>query len=120
MKKSLVFGLIAAGLFFTGCSQNLARFSVASTGNLPMQNVEKGDYVKGKDCVWRLFGFPLGNTQNRVSGAVAKALEQSAKGRGNAGADALTNIDISSSFWSLIIIGKSCITAKGQPISIKQ
>ena len=48
MKKSLVFGLIAAGLFFTGCSQNLARFSVASTGNLPMQNVEKGDYVKGK------------------------------------------------------------------------
>lgn len=118
MKKSLLLGAVVGMFVLAGCSQNLARFSVASTGNLPLQNVQKGEYVKGKDCVWRIFGIPLGNTQNRVSGAVAKALEKAAKG--SEANDAMVNVDISSSYWSFLIIGKSCITAKGQPITVKQ
>lgn len=92
---------------------------MASTENLPLQNVKKGDYVKGKDCVWYLFGFPLGNTQNRVSGAVAKALEVAAKKdkEGVGASDALVNVDISVSSWTLFIISKDCYTAKGQPIT---
>lgn len=119
MKNTLLFGIVVGALFFAGCSQNVARFSVASTENLPLQNVKKGDYVKGKDCVWYLFGFPLGNTQNRVSGAVAKALEVAAKKdkEGVGASDALVNVDISVSSWTLFIISKDCYTAKGQPIT---
>ena len=119
MKKSLLFGIVVGALFFAGCSQNVARFSVASTGNLPLQNVKKGDYVKGKDCIWYLFGWPLGNTQNSVSGAVAKALEVAAKKdkEGVGASDALVKVDVSASFWTLLIIGKGCYTAKGQPIT---
>ena len=116
-KFSLVASAALAAFVFAGCSQNLARFSVASTGNIPIPNAEKGEYVTGKDCINYIFGFPLGNELNRVSGAVAKALEAAQK-KGQP-ADALTNIDISASYWSILVYGRDCITAKGQAIGVK-
>ncbi len=113
--KSLII-IALGGVILTGCSKNIARFSVATTGNLPLQNVEKGETVKGKDCRTYIFGFPLGNTQNRVSGAVGKALDQaSKKGRPS---DALVNVDIRSTWWTILIFGRSCLVASGQPITV--
>lgn len=120
MRKLTLLGLVLGSLLFVGCSQNVARFSVATTGNLPMKDVEKGDLVKGKDCITTVFFFGLGNTQNRVSGAVAKALEKAVKkGNSEKPADALVNVDISHSYWSAIFFGRDCYTAKGQAISVK-
>lgn len=63
-----------------GCSQNLAKFSVASTGNVSLaSNSKKGEYVQGKACISRVFGIPFGNKNNRVTEAEAKALEVAAK-----------------------------------------
>ena len=116
-KFTLVASAVLAAFVFAGCSQNLARFSVASTGNIPIANATKGEYVTGKECINYLFGFPLGNEQNRVSGAVAKALEVAQK-KGQP-ADALTNVDVSSSFWHIIVYGRDCVTAKGQAVGVK-
>lgn len=115
MNKIFVLSVIA--FILSGCSANLARFSVASTGNIPISNSSKGEYVEGKDCTFNLFGFPIGNTQNRISGAVAKALEEAHK-KGQP-ADALTNVDVSSNYVGIWIVGRDCVTAKGQAIGIK-
>lgn len=116
-KKLALFSLLALGGFaLVGCSQNVARFSVATTGNLPLQNVEKGDTVKGKDCITRIFWFGLGNTQNRVSGAVGAALDQASKN--GKPSDALVNVDVRHSAWSAIFFGRDCFIATGQPITI--
>ena len=116
-KFSLVASLALSSLIFVGCAQNIARFSVASTSNIPIANSTKGEYVTGKECVNVILGIPLGNLQNRVSGAVAKALEEAQK-KGQP-ADALINVDISVSFWSAIIYAQNCVTAKGQAIGVK-
>ncbi|WP_394959528.1 hypothetical protein [uncultured Helicobacter sp.] len=117
MKKAWLLGGVIALFVLSGCSNNLARFSMATTSNLPVTNVQKGEIVKGKDCITEILWFGIGNTQNRVSGAVANAIEQSVK-KGNH-ADALINVDISHSYWSAILFGRDCITAQGQAISIK-
>lgn len=116
-KFSLVASVVLGAFVFAGCSANLARFSVATTGNMPIANATKGNYVEGKDCITFIFGYPVGNTTNRVSGAVANALEEAHK-KGQP-ADAVTNVDISSSYWSILIVGRDCITAKGQAIGVK-
>lgn len=121
-KKAIWNKLMGAGLLglvfiFAGCSQNLARFSVATTSNLPMTDLTKGEYVKGKDCIFTFLWWGFGNTSNRVSGAVAKALEVSAKKGGPS--DALVNVDISESSWQFII-GRNCIWAKGQAIELNK
>ncbi len=112
-------GALALGVvFLTGCSQNMAKFSAVSTGNVSFsKDAQKGEYVEGKDCIHSVFGKTFGNTRNRVSGAVANALEVAVK-KGQPG-DALVNVDIRESRWSIFIYGKSCIIAKGQAIGIK-
>lgn len=88
--------IVLSVLVLSGCSQNLAKFSVASTGNAPLaSNIEKGEVVQGKSCITRVFGIPFGNRNNRISDAVGKALEVAAKK--NQPADALQNVDIRAS-----------------------
>lgn len=66
-------------MLFAGCSTNLARFSLASTGSLPVK-MEKGEgIVKGKDCRNRILFWELGNPANRISGAVGDALNLAVK-----------------------------------------
>ena len=116
LSKSLIVGTFLGGAFFiSGCSQNIAKFSVATTGNMNMpSNLQKGTTVEGKDCITRVFGIPFGNRNNRVSNAVGKALEMATKkGQPN---DALVNVDNRSSSWNIIIFVRQCIIAKGQPI----
>ncbi|MGX2984423.1 hypothetical protein ACWIWK_02970 [Helicobacter sp. 23-1048] len=108
----------AFALLLGGCSQNLAKFSVVSTGNVSLaEKSEKGDYVEGKDCIHEVLFWSLGNRFNRVSGAVGKALEKAAK-KGQP-ADALVNADIRASYWSIFFYGRNCIIAKGQATGIK-
>ena len=88
--------IVLSVLVLSGCSQNLAKFSVASTGNAPLaSNIEKGEVVQGKSCITRVFGIPFGNRNNRISDAVGKALEVAAKK--NQPADALQHVDIRAS-----------------------
>lgn len=108
-------GIAMSVILMTGCSQNVAKFSVATTGNLSLpSSLSKGKTIEGKDCITRFFGIPFGNTKNRVSNAVGKALDEAAK-KGEP-SDALVNVDIRSSYWSIIIFGRQCIIAKGQPV----
>lgn len=117
-KFSLVASVVLGAFVFAGCSANLARFSVATTGNMPIANATKGNYVESEaECITMFLGIPIGNVANRVSGAVANALEEAHK-KGQP-ADAVTNVDISSSYWSILIVGRDCITAKGQAIGVK-
>lgn len=71
LSKSLIVGTFLGGAFFiSGCSQNIAKFSVATTGNMNMpSNLQKGTTVEGKDCITRVFGIPFGNRNNRVRNA---------------------------------------------------
>lgn len=109
---------ILGAFALSGCSQNLARFTAVSTTmiQLPETN-QKGDYVSGKECINYIFGIPLGNHNNRVSGAVAKALENAYKN--GQPADALTNAEVAQSYWTTIIFGRDCVTARGQAIGVK-
>lgn len=116
-RKFILFSILLLSLVvFYGCSQNIARFSVATTGNLPMTNVKKGKTVEGRDCIHSIFGIDIGNENNRVSGAVSDALDKAAdEGQPS---DALVNVDIKHSSWSILIYGRDCIYATGQPIAI--
>lgn len=76
MKTIVVLALLCGIAFFCGCSQNLARFSLVSTGNVPLADVEDGEYVTGKDCIRRILFFTFGNRNDRISGAVVDALEK--------------------------------------------
>lgn len=111
----ILLGMVA--LFFSACSHNMARFSVASTSSLPVK-MEKGEaVVKGKDCITSILFIPIGNSNNRISGAVGKALDIAHK-KGYP-SDALQNVDISYSYWSIILFGRDCWIASGQPVTVK-
>lgn len=56
--------------------------------------------------------WTIGNSNNRVSGAVADALNVVAKKRGSL-LMALQNVDISYSSWSAFFFEQDCFTAKG-------
>jgi len=90
---------------------------MASTGATPLpDNIQKGEYVSGDDCIRRILFFTFGNTENRISGAVADALEKAAK-KGMP-ADALINVDITTSYTNLLLYASDCIEAKGQAIGL--
>lgn len=117
-KFSLVASVVLGAFVFAGCSANLARFSVATTSNVPIANATKGNYVESEaECITVFLGIPIGNVANRVSGAVANALEVAHK-KGQP-ADALINVDVTHTFWTAILVGRDCITAKGQAIGVK-
>ena len=102
MKKFIL--LLSLAILICGCSQNLARFSIVSTGATPLaNNVQKGEYVTGSDCIRRILFFTFGNKENRISGAVA---------------DALINVDISTSYTNLFLYESDCIDAKGQAVGL--
>ncbi|WP_334089448.1 hypothetical protein [Helicobacter typhlonius] len=61
--------------------------------------------------------WDVGNTQNRISGAVANALDVAAKQ--GLPSDALQNVNISYSTWSVVLFGRNCYTATGQPVTVK-
>lgn len=104
-------------LFFSACSQNMARFSFASTSSLPVK-MEKGEsVVKGKDCITRIFFWYTGNTNNRISGAVSDALNKAHK-KGQP-SDILLNVDISRSYWSAFFVARDCWNAEGIPATAK-
>ncbi len=104
-------------ILLCSCSQNIARFSIVSTGATAVPNtVQKGQYVSGSDCIRRILFISFGNETNRISGAVANALERAAKK--GLPADALINVDISSTYKNFIVYGSNCIVAKGQPIGL--
>lgn len=117
VKSLLSIALISGAVFFAGCSNNLARFSLASTGLLPVKMEKGGDIVTGKDCRTYILFWGIGNANNRVSGAVADALNVAAK-KGEP-SDALQNVDISYSSWSAFFFGRDCFIAKGQPVTVK-
>lgn len=76
MKTVLVLTLLCGMALFFGCSQNLARFSLVSTGNVLLSGVEDGEYITGEDCIRRILFFTFGNRNDRISGAVVDALEK--------------------------------------------
>ena len=117
VKPLALSALIAGTMLLVGCSENLARFSIASTGSLPVKMEKGGEIVKGKDCRTKVLFWEVGNTANRISGAVAKALDSAAvKGHPS---DALQNVDISYSRWSVLFFGRNCFIATGQPVTVK-
>lgn len=117
-KFPLVASVIFGAFVLAGCSQNLARFSVATTSNVPIANSTKGNYVESKaECITVFLGIPIGNMTNRISGAVASALEEAHK-KGQP-ADALINVDVTHTYWSALLVGRDCVTAKGQAIGVK-
>jgi hypothetical protein len=117
MKTFIAFGLLCCALFLCGCSQNLARFSLVSTGNVPLAGVEDGEYVVGKDCIRRILFFTFGNRNDRITGAVVNALERADKKEFPS--DALTNASISHSSANFLLFSWDCYEAKGKAISVK-
>lgn len=118
LKRTMCLMVMLCGiLLLGGCSQNVARFSIVSTGNIQMDKLNKGDTIEGEDCITFILGFPIGNTTNRISGAVANALEV-AHGSGQP-SDALVNVDVSMKYWSAVLFGRNCVVARGQPVSTR-
>ncbi len=121
MTKITLFGTILCAFVLVGCASgvNLAKFSVATTQNMPLADkTKKGEYVEGSVCAKYLFGIQLGGELNdRVSSAVAEALIIAHK-RGEP-ADALTNVQIRQETTSYLIYATDCVHAKGQAIGVR-
>lgn len=116
MKTILALASLCGAVFFCGCSQNLARFSLVSTGNVPLANVEDGGYVVGKDCIRRILFFTFGNRNDRITGAVVNALERAEKKE--LPSDALVNASISHSSADFLLFSWDCYEAKGKAIRV--
>lgn len=117
MNKLLVLSIAICAFIFTGCSQRMASFSVASTANMTIPNAKKGAYVEGKDCVVIILGIPIGNLQDRISNAISLALEDAhEKGEPDEG---LMNVSIHVQNHGIGLFGKNCVVAKGQAFSVK-
>ncbi len=117
MKTVLVLSLFCGMVLFCGCSQNLARFSLVSTGSVPLAGVEDGEYVTGKDCIRRILFFTFGNRNDRISGAVVDALEKA--NEKELPSDALVNASISHSSADFLLFSWDCYEAKGKAIRVK-
>ena len=122
MTKISLLGAVFCAFVLTDCASglNLAKFSIATTQNMPLpSNIKKGEYVEGSVCAKYLFGFQLGGELNdRVSSAVAEALIIAHK-RGEP-ADALTNVQIRTETTSYLgIYATDCVYAKGQAVGVK-
>ncbi len=117
MKTVFMLTLFFCALFLCGCSQNLARFSLVSTGNVPLVGVEDGEYVVGKDCIRRILFFTFGNRNDRITGAVVNALERADKK--DLPSDALVNASISHSSADFLLFSWDCYEAKGKAIRVR-
>lgn len=100
-----------------GCSSSLGRLSLVSTGATPIsENTKKGAYYNGSSCIRRILFFHFGDEINRLSNAVADALEEAAND--NQPADALINVEMRESYFNILIYGSNCIDVKGQAIGL--
>ena len=114
-RTTCVIALLCGLLLLGGCSTNLARFTIASTNNVQTANLKKGNIIEGEDCITDILGIPIGSMNDRISRAVANALE-AAHSSGQP-AEALINVEISMRNWTVILFGQSCVIARGQPVS---
>lgn len=112
-----LFILAVSCLFFVGCSTTLGTYSFASTGNIPIE-AKTGNYVEGSDCIHSVFGISFGNKENRITIATAKALENANK-KGEPD-QALSNVVITQSDWSILFYGQNCINVIGQATGINK
>lgn len=118
MSKSLVFSVVLGTFVLSGCSttENMARFTFASTANITTIKTNEGEFIEGKEClsVIPILGITTGSTTNRISGAVAKALEDGRKK--GIPADALVDVDISHTHT----FTEDCVVAKGRVVGIRK
>jgi hypothetical protein len=87
----------------TGCSHRLGDFSVLSNRNVSVK-MDKGQRVKGRDCVWNILGVQLGNPN--LEAAADDAMESSSS------AEMLVDASIVASSW-WFLIGQQCLTVRG-------
>lgn len=104
------------GAFFAGCSTNLGTYTIASTGIMDM-DVDRGEYIEGKSCMWNVFFVPFGTFANRITLATMDALERAQKQ--GIHAEVLTDVAINVTEWTAILVGQNCIEVRGRPIKNK-
>ncbi len=111
--RPLALACAAALLLCSACSTRLGDLTVASSKNIPTEFDEIASNVEGEDCVVIFLGIPIGTMNPTVDGAIDDALE------GYPTADALSDLSIHASNWTVILFGQSCVTVKGDAISTR-
>ena len=103
-RVTFVLAVLATAASLTGCVTRLGDRSVMSNRNMSMP-VYKGQRVVGSDCVWDIFGIPTG-TPN-IEAATDDAMTSDTQ------AEFLTDVTLSSSGWSALLLGQHCFEVEG-------
>lgn len=120
MNKKILLSSALLVLLFSGCTQRLGNFTLASTNNVSGLNsqVTKELRASGKSCVHLIFGFPFGEFTNRIQSAMDDAIDNGHKK--NLNGDVLVNVKIENTVWSAVVYGQNCLTVDGDLISLKK
>jgi len=121
IKKSLLAVSAIALLGFSGCSQHLGQFTIASTNNVRNLHYNIQDKTKvrtdGYSCARNIFGIPINQQDDLLQRAMDNTISNGqAKG---VDGDALVNVRINSSNTILIIYNDTCYEVQGDLIKIK-
>lgn len=119
--KLKVLGLVALCLAIANCSSAQLAKNVSSVGfeEKPTPSKRLGE-IKGKDCLWYVFGHGIGTTPS-VYEAFLNAAHQKedqlnplkeGKAKG-ASLKKITNVTIENEFFSAYVIARNCTVVKG-------
>jgi len=120
MKFKYLFG-IGILVLFSGCTQNLGQFTVASTNNVRNLNYSIQDKTmtntEGEACARNIIGIPI----NQQDALLQRAMDNAIKNGRNKGidGDVLVNVRISYDTTSTIIYNDVCYKVSGDLIKLK-
>ena len=106
--------LIAIGLVLSlsACTTRIGDLTILGTKNIPADVNVIRENVQGEDCAnIILLLIPIGTMNPTIDAAIDDALEQVP------GADALIDVTIKTSAWTVLLWTQQCVTVEGTAIS---
>ena len=108
--------LLLVNLLLIDCSSRVGDFTAISTRNSNVKNWKRtADRVEGYSCSWWFFFIPIKSWD--MKDAIEDAVDISNKSTKSKGlqAEALLDVKLSSSWFTSIIVTRTCLYAEGVP-----
>jgi hypothetical protein len=114
--SKLATSLVLSFVTLFGCYSKVGDFTLVSTRNSNMNNWEKhvAGKVTGKSCtnIFLFIPFTFKDIKEAIEDAIDKSNEKTGSATANEG---LLDVNVYSSWWTLLLYTRSCYEVKGIP-----